>query len=50
MSRVASGLARVNRGGSWYRGPPYTRVDSRGGAFPGSREDYFGLRLVRRLP
>lgn len=49
MSGRASGSARVLPGGAWFSLWQYARVDFRGGAFPRSRENYCGLRLVRRV-
>lgn len=50
MSRVASGSARVNRGGSWGFVLQSAWVIRRSFGAPGHRFTIVGLRLVRRLP
>ena len=47
--RLSSRYYCVHRGGGWGGFPQYAWVDFRGGAFPRSSENYFGLRLVRRV-
>jgi formylglycine-generating enzyme required for sulfatase activity len=44
------GALRVSRGGGWDLVPRSARVASRYGSGPGSRFDYLGFRLARRLP
>ena len=45
----ASGVVRVNRGGSWDRGPRYARVAGRTNDGPGIRNDILGVRLLRTV-
>ena len=44
------GSYRVNRGGSWWNDPQYTRVAIRGWRRPSSRSDNLGFRVARSLP
>jgi formylglycine-generating enzyme required for sulfatase activity len=43
----ASGSNRVDRGGSWSRGPRLTRVAARINGAPGNRSNTLGFRLLR---
>jgi formylglycine-generating enzyme required for sulfatase activity len=43
------GSFRVLRGGSWGNNSRGTRSADRGGNVAGSRDDFFGFRLIREL-
>ncbi len=45
-----SGDLRVERGGSWLRGPEYARAAIRGGDHPDLRYDYLGFRVLCAAP
>jgi formylglycine-generating enzyme required for sulfatase activity/energy-coupling factor transporter ATP-binding protein EcfA2 len=50
MAVDEGGDSRVLRGGSWNNDPDLVRAASRYGFNPNSRFNYYGFRVVRRLP